>query len=106
MLDADFNGEPATVVLTPLGGQGFVVGRGNQQVTARVLSRLPLQIVATDGKLASLAGRPLLVDSGDDDVDARLSGYAKVFTGAGTHTVYPVRRAYEENQSTTTTKEY
>lgn len=106
MLNADFNGEPATVVLTPLGGQGFVVGRGNQQVTARMLARLPLQIVATDGKLTSLDGRPLWVDSGDDDVDTRLSGYAKVFTGAGTHTVYPVRRVFEETQSTTTTKEY
>jgi predicted polyphosphate/ATP-dependent NAD kinase len=94
------------VVLTPLGGQGFVVGRGNQQVTARMLSRLPLQIVATDSKLASLAGRPLWVDSGNDDVDSRLSGYAKVFTGAGTHTVYPVRRVLEETQGTTTSKEY
>ncbi|WP_113719021.1 ATP-NAD kinase family protein [Arthrobacter dokdonensis] len=106
MLNAGFNSSSATVVLTPLGGQGFVVGRGNQQVTARILSRVPLQIVATDGKLASLAGRPLWVDSGDDDVDARLSGYAKVFTGAGTHTVYPVRRVIEETKGTTTTKEY
>jgi len=106
MLDAGFDGSPAVVVLTPLGGQGFVVGRGNQQVTARMLSRLPLQIVATDGKLASLAGRPLWVDSGNDDVDARLSGYAKVFTGAGTHTVYPVRRVLEETPGNTTTKEY
>ncbi|MFQ4149835.1 NAD(+)/NADH kinase [Arthrobacter sp. LAPM80] len=106
MLDADFNGGPATVVLTPLGGQGFVVGRGNQQVTARLLSHVPLQIVATDGKLSSLAGRPLWVDSGDDEVDAKLNGYAKVFTGAGTHTVYPVRRVFEETQGTTTTKEY
>ncbi|MCU6481343.1 ATP-NAD kinase family protein [Arthrobacter sp. A2-55] len=106
MLDAGFDGSPAVVVLTPLGGQGFVVGRGNQQVTARMLSRLPLQIVATDGKLASLAGRPLWVDSGNDDVDARLSGYAKVFTGAGTHTVYPVRRVLEETSGNTTTKEY
>jgi predicted polyphosphate/ATP-dependent NAD kinase len=106
MLDAGFDGAPAVVVLTPLGGQGFVVGRGNQQVTARMLSRLPLQIVATDSKLASLAGRPLWVDSGSDDVDSRLSGYAKVFTGAGTHTVYPVRRVLEETQGTTTSKEY
>lgn len=105
-LEAVLDGTDATIVLTPLGGQGFVVGRGNQQVTAKLLARLPLQIVATDGKLASLAGRPLWVDSGDDDVDARLSGYAKVFTGAGTHTVYPVRRVLEETQGTTTTKEY
>ncbi|MCY0903324.1 ATP-NAD kinase family protein [Arthrobacter sp. H14-L1] len=96
----------ATIVLTPLGGQGFVVGRGNQQITPRLLSSLPLQIVATDAKLAALAGRPLWVDSGDDDVDARLSGYAKVFTGASTHTVYPVSRVSEESQGTTTTKEY
>ncbi|MDQ6739106.1 MAG: hypothetical protein M3021_01700, partial [Actinomycetota bacterium] len=100
------DGLPATIVLTPLGGQGFVVGRGNQQITPRLLSSLPLQIVATDSKLAALAGRPLWVDSGDDDVDARLSGYAKVFTGAGTHTVYPVCRVSEESQGTTTTKEY
>lgn len=105
-LESVVDGTAATVVLTPLGGQGFVVGRGNQQITARLLARHPLQIVATDGKLASLAGRPLWVDSGDDDVDARLSGYARVFTGAGTHTVYPVRRVSEETQGTTKTKEH
>jgi len=105
-LESAVEGTAATVVLTPLGGQGFVVGRGNQQITAKLLGRVPLQIVATDGKLASLAGRPLWVDSGDDDVDARLSGYAKVFTGAGTHTVYPVHRVFEETQGTTITKEY
>ncbi|WP_202813547.1 ATP-NAD kinase family protein [Arthrobacter sp. ERGS1:01] len=105
-LEIALDGKEATVVLTPLGGQGFVVGRGNQQITAKLLARLPLQIVATDGKLASLAGRPLWVDSGDDDVDAKLSGYAKVFTGAGTHTVYPVHRVFEETQGTTITKEY
>lgn len=83
-------GTPATVVLTPLGGQGFIVGRGNQQLTAALIGGACVQVIATPAKLASLGGSPLHVDTGSTEGDARLSGFVKILTGPGTATVYPV----------------
>ncbi|WP_197738305.1 ATP-NAD kinase family protein, partial [Agromyces terreus] len=85
---------PAAAVVTVIGGQGFLLGRGNQQLSARVLDRLgerPLIVVAPEQKLIDLGGRPLLVDTGDPALDTRLAGFATVITGTGTTSVYPVR---------------
>lgn len=86
-------GVPLRVVVTPIGGQGFIFGRGNPQIGPRLLGQLPreaLIVVATPGKLASLEGRPLLVDSGDAAVDAALAGYLPVITGHRERTMYRV----------------
>lgn len=83
----------AAVVVTPIGGQGFLFGRGNQQLSPEVLSRLgreSLVVVATEAKLAALGGRPLLVDTGDPALDAALAGYLRVITGPNRETVYRV----------------
>jgi predicted polyphosphate/ATP-dependent NAD kinase len=83
----------ALVVLTPVGGQGFVLGRGNQQLSARVLRAIGtdrLRIIATDAKLAALGGRPLLVDTGDPELDAALAGYRRVVTSSRHETIYRV----------------
>ena len=89
-------GSPAKAVVTVIGGQGFVLGRGNQQISARVLAALgprPLIVVATEDKLLALGGRPLLVDTGDEKFDQTMSGYLRVITGVGTASVYPVLAA-------------
>ncbi len=81
------------VVVTPVGGQGFVFGRGNQQLSARVLRSCGpgnVVVVATEAKLAGLSGRPLLVDTGDPALDAGLSGFRRVITGPGREVVYRV----------------
>ncbi len=75
---------PATIVLTPVGGQGFLIGRGNQPLSPAVLraaGRDALLVVATPAKLAALEGRPLLVDTGDDELDRALEGHLRVITG-------------------------
>jgi predicted polyphosphate/ATP-dependent NAD kinase len=80
----------AVIVVSPTGGQGFVLGRGNQQLSPAVIRTVGLDrliLVATSGKLAELGGRPLLVDTGDPDLDGELSGYARVITGRGTESV-------------------
>ncbi|MFL4474107.1 ATP-NAD kinase family protein [Paeniglutamicibacter sp. MACA_103] len=82
--------EGATVVVTPLGQQGFVIGRGNQQIDYRLLRRSELKIVATPSKIISLGGRPLWVDSGHPEIDATLCGFAKVFTGPNAEVIYPI----------------
>jgi predicted polyphosphate/ATP-dependent NAD kinase len=84
---------PSRVVVTVIGGQGFLLGRGNQQLSPRVLRALapePLLVVATEQKLLDLAGRPLLVDTGDRDLDAALAGHVRVVTGPGSVAMYPV----------------
>ncbi|GAA1778167.1 ATP-NAD kinase family protein [Agromyces lapidis] len=84
---------PAKAVVSVIGGQGFLLGRGNQQFSARVLRLLdddPLVVVAPEQKLIDLGGRPLLVDTGDPRVDARLAGFARVITGPGASSFYPV----------------
>ncbi|MFF2050966.1 ATP-NAD kinase family protein [Leifsonia sp. NPDC058194] len=90
------DGRPAQAVVTVIGGQGFVLGRGNQQLSPRVVAALgphPLLVVATEQKLIDLAGRPLLVDTGDPALDARLAGHLTVVTGPATASIYPVSAA-------------
>jgi predicted polyphosphate/ATP-dependent NAD kinase len=84
---------PAKAVVTVIGGQGFLLGRGNQQLSARVISALgpdPLLVVAPEQKLVDLGGRPLLIDTGDAEVDASLAGHIRVITGAATTAFYAV----------------
>ncbi len=86
-------GKEARIIVTVIGGQGFVFGRGNQQISPQVIRSVGSQnitIIATPGKLAALQGRPLLVDTGDPEVDEKLSGYAKVVTEYGRRVVYKV----------------
>lgn len=90
----DDPGGSAQAIVSVIGGQGFLLGRGNQQLSAAVLRLLgtpPMIVVATEQKLIELHGRPLLVDSGDPNVDATLSGYIEVVTGQRASSYYPVK---------------
>lgn len=82
-----------TVIVTPIGGQGFIFGRGNPQIGPRVLGHVrrdDILVVATQAKLGALHGRPLLVDTGDPAVDAALDGYLPVITGYRESTIYRI----------------
>jgi predicted polyphosphate/ATP-dependent NAD kinase len=81
------------VIVTPVGGQGFLFGRGNQQLSAHVLGQIGSEnvvVLATESKLAALGGRPLLVDTGDPAVDAALAGYVRVVAGYDREVVYRI----------------
>lgn len=97
------DGRPARALVTVIGGQGFVLGRGNQQLSAAVLRRLatpdPLLVVASENKLVQLAGRPLLIDTGDPQLDDELTGHLRVITGPGTQAIYRVAAATIQGES-------
>ncbi len=83
----------ARIIVTVIGGQGHIFGRGNQQISPAVIRRVGrdgVLVIATQTKLLSLQGRPLLVDTGDPELDAELRGYVKVTTGLGERTMYKV----------------
>lgn len=93
-LTADNNiSSTVKLVITLIGGQGHILGRGNQQLSAeliRALEKDNIIILATKTKLKALEGRPLIVDSGDPELDKELTGYYKVITGYHDYVMYQV----------------
>ncbi|MHC3439042.1 ATP-NAD kinase family protein [Natrialbaceae archaeon A-gly3] len=72
--------EPAVIVVSPIGGQGFVFGRGNHQISPAVIERArEVEVVASERKLDGL--ETLRVDTDDEAVDDSLRGWARVRTG-------------------------
>jgi predicted polyphosphate/ATP-dependent NAD kinase len=71
----------ATLVLGVVGGQGYVFGRGNQQLSPEVIRRVGLdriEILAALDKMLALDPPTLRVDTGDPALDTELSGYRPV----------------------------
>jgi len=74
----------AKIVISPIGGQGFLFGRGNQQISPEVLRRVGVDnitVVASRSKIEALHPRRLLIESGDDEIDRQFRGYRRVITG-------------------------
>ena len=95
----------AKIIVTLIGGQGFIFGRGNQQISPRVIRAAGASLSSGDGasrpwenivvvgtkeKLNALGGKPLRVDTGDTVLDEALSGYVTVVTGYHEHAVRKV----------------
>lgn len=84
--------EEVRILVTAIGGQGHILGRGNQQISPRIVRAAGLDnllVVATKGKLKTLAGRPFLVDSGDQQLDEELTGLRRVLSGYREEMLYP-----------------
>ncbi|NOU49697.1 ATP-NAD kinase family protein [Pseudoalteromonas sp. JBTF-M23] len=90
---ARLNDAPTKLVITLIGGQGHIFGRGNQQLSAELIKKIGREniiVVATKTKLQALNGRPLIADTGDEELDQTLSGYINVVTGYNDHVMYAV----------------
>ena len=71
------------IVLSPIGRQGILLGRGNQQVSPEIVKRVgkeKLIVAATKSKLQNIEGNVLRVDTGDVETDKLLKGYIRVVT--------------------------
>ena len=82
---------PTRLVVSPIGGQGHLFGRGNQQISPELIRRVGrdgIIAVASPRKLASFRGRPMFVDSGDRALDQELIGWIRVITGRNREVVY------------------
>ena len=76
--------KPSKVVLTVIGGQGHILGRGNQQLSPafiRQVGKENMIVVATKQKVQALDGKPLRLDSGDPQLDEELAGVFTIITG-------------------------
>jgi predicted polyphosphate/ATP-dependent NAD kinase len=88
----NFTGQ-VKIIITAIGGQGHILGRGNQQFTPAIVRRIGkdnIYIIAARGKILALNGRPLLVDTNDPQLDKQLVGYWPVITGYRDTIIYPV----------------
>ena len=95
------NDHSVRIIVTVIGGQGHVFGRGNQQLSGKIISHVINQsggqsniiIIATNEKLRSLGARPMIADTGSNDLDNQLAGLYSVVTGYQQKTLYRLNRA-------------
>lgn len=87
--------EKAEIIVTCIGGNGFLFGRGNQQISPRIIRAVGkehIRIAVTRQKLAHLGGKPILVDTGDRETDEYLKGYYKIRFNGRESALYRVDR--------------
>lgn len=85
--------QEARLVITVIGGQGIVFGRGNQQLSPEVIRGIGIENIlylATAEKIRRLNGQALRVDSGDETLNSELSGMVRIMTGYDEYMLYKI----------------
>ncbi len=78
----ELENHPGTIIVSPIGKQGFILGRGNQQISPRVIRKVEREnilVLATPSKLQNTS--QLKVDTGDPDLDRELRCEIPVIAG-------------------------
>jgi predicted polyphosphate/ATP-dependent NAD kinase len=86
-------GHQCKMVITLIGGQGHLFGRGNQQLSPELIRLVGLEnihIVATKTKIKQLHNQPILVDTGNPQLDDQLKGLVPVTCGYDDQVLYPI----------------
>lgn len=84
----------AVIIISIIGGQGHIFGRGNQQFSPAVIEKIGrsnIWVLASKAKLKSLEGRALRLDTGDSALDKKLEGLMELTTGYHDRVLYPVK---------------
>jgi len=71
------------IILSPIGRQGMLLGRGNQQISPEVIRRVGKEkiiVAATRSKIQGIEGNILRVDTGTPEIDNMLRGFIRVAT--------------------------
>jgi predicted polyphosphate/ATP-dependent NAD kinase len=74
--------EEVKILLSPIGAQGFILGRGNQQISPRIVRKVGIRniiVVATPHKLRETP--VLYIDSGDSGLDKEFGDSFQVVSG-------------------------
>jgi len=82
------------IVVSPIGHQGIIFGRGNQEISPEIIRRVGKQrtvVLATKSKLQNIERKILRVDTGDAEVDNMLKGYIRVVTDYREWRLMPVQ---------------
>ena len=93
--EAQYGPGSIKLILTFIGGRGIILGRGNHQVCHQVIGQLGLDnliVVSSKNKVKALEGKALAVDTGDQDLNAALTGYITIITGYDDTILYPIGR--------------
>ncbi|MBU0703714.1 MAG: NAD(+)/NADH kinase [Chloroflexi bacterium] len=80
------------IVVTPIGGNGFIPGRGSKQLTPEVIRQVGINnivVVGTRDKVSQL--ECLHVDTGDLALAEMFRGYVRVTVGYGEAMLMEVR---------------
>ncbi len=88
------NWQKTWIIVSPIGHQGILFGRGNQQISPEIIKKVGKQriiVAATKNKLQSIEDRVLRVDTGDVEVDNILKGYIRVVTDYREWRLMPVK---------------
>ena len=82
---------PTKIIVTPIGGQGFIFGRGNQQISSKVIRKVGKKniiVIATENKMKNL--KRFRIDTNDPKLDSEFSGKIKVITDYKTTKIVPI----------------
>lgn len=88
------NEYPTKIVVAPIGGQGYVFGRGNQQISPEIIKKVGksnIIVIASPEKLLSLRRSSLIVETGDKETDEMLKGAIRIITGYHTEQAWKIK---------------
>jgi predicted polyphosphate/ATP-dependent NAD kinase len=89
----EHSNNPIKLIITIIGGQGILLGRGNHQICHKVIEKLGkenLIVIASKGKIRALEGKALGIDTGNLALNKKLRGYISVITGYDDSILYPL----------------